>query len=321
MTADRREREPQAPKQIAFVTFSLIIDDLIFPDQTTALGLLGGGGPQTAFGMRLWADSVGLVSGVGDDLPESALAWLYQTGIDTQGLLYTPDCPTPRAWQHLAADGHRVQQWRVPGQVIGRQLRRSLAHLPPAYRQACGFHLGVHPEDPDLDFIRALRELGAVVSVEPFRETHRPLSDAELRSLLSAGQIFSPNQIEAESLVGPGTPDQLIRRLVEAGASIVALRQGPTGALVHHAQSGETCHIPAIETNVVDVTGAGNAFCGGFLVGWVQTGNLRTAGLYGAVAASFLVEQVGLPDWSTETFAEARRRLAYLTSLSSTRLL
>ena len=318
MTTDRREDDPQAEKQIAYVTFSLIIDDLVFPDQTTALGMLGGGGPQTAFGMRLWADNVGLVSGVGDDLPEDALAWLRQTGIDTRGLRRTPDCPTPRAWQRLAEDGHRLQQWRVPGQVIGRQLGRTLAHLPPAYRQARGFHLGVHPEDPDLGFIRALRELGAVVSIEPFREAHGSLSDAELRALVSAGQIFSPNQLEAESLVGPGPPDELIRRLVDAGASIIALRQGPTGALVHHAQTGETCHIPAFETNVVDVTGAGNAFCGGFLVGWVQTNDLRTAGLYGAVAASFLVEQMGLPAWGSATLAEADQRLAYLNALSTT---
>lgn len=308
MTADRREDDRQTEKQIGYVTFSLIIDDLIFPDQTTALGMLGGGGPQTAFGMRLWTDNVGLVSGVGDDLPERTLAWLHQTGIDTQGLRHTPDCPTPRAWQRLAEDGHRIQQWRVPGQVIGRQLGRSLAHLPPAYRQARGFHVGVHPEDPDLDFIRALRELGAVVSVEPFRETHRPLSDAELRSLLAAGQIFSPNQLEAESLVGSGAPDELIRRLVEAGADIVTLRQGSTGALVHRAQTGETCSIPALETDVVDVTGAGNAFCGGFLVGWVQTGDLRTAGLYGAVAASFLVEQVGLPEWRGDIREKANQR-------------
>lgn len=319
MPTDYQKFDSQDGKSIDFVTFSLIIDDIVFPDQTTALGVLGGGGPQTAFGMRLWANRVGLVSGVGDDLPETSLAWLHQTGINTQGLRHTPDCPTPRAWQLLAENGHRTQQWRVSGRVVGQQLGRSLAKLPPVYRQARGFHLGIHPEDQDLDFIRSLRETGAVVSIEPFRETHRPLSDAELRVLLTAGQIFSPNQLEAASLVGPGSAHELIQRLADAGAEIIALRQGPTGALVHHAQTGQTCYIPAIETNVVDVTGAGNAFCGGFLVGWVQTGNLRTAGLYGAVAASFLVEQVGLPQMSYTCISEAKQRLAHLRKNKNTR--
>jgi cytidine kinase len=35
------------------ITFSIIIDDIVFPDGSTRMGVLGGGGPQTAFGMRL----------------------------------------------------------------------------------------------------------------------------------------------------------------------------------------------------------------------------------------------------------------------------
>lgn len=293
-----------------FVAFSLIIDDIVFPDGQTAMGVLGGGGPQTAFGLKLWVEQVGLVSGVGSDLPPAALAWLEANGIDTQGLCHSAHWPTPRAWQILESDGRRAQLWRIPGPAIGAQLGRRLEDLPPDYRQARGFHLGLHPEEPDLDFINALRA-GAVVSIEPFRPSTRSLSEAELRALVSAGQIFSPNEAEAASLVGPGEPLEQIRRLVEAGAEIVALRQGEKGATVHQAGSSETWHIPAFATTVVDPTGAGNAFCGGFLAGWAQTGDLRLAGLYGAVSASFLVEQVGLPraGWRDE---EAKRRLAVL---------
>jgi sugar/nucleoside kinase (ribokinase family) len=295
-----------------FVTFSLIIDDIVFPDGHTAMGTLGGGGPQTAFGMSLWAEQVGLVGGVGADLPANAQNWLEQAGIDVEGLRRSETWPTPRAWQVLEADGRRTQVWRVPGPAIDQQLGRSFEKLPPGYRQARGYHLGIHPEEPDLEFIKALRETGAVVSVEPFRGAQRPLTETELRNLLTAGQIFSPNQAEAQSLVGPGEPLDLLRRLVEAGAEIVALRQGATGALVCRADTGETWQIPAVETTVVDPTGAGNAFCGGFLVGWVQTGDLCTAGLYGVVAASFLVEQVGLPEVRTELGEEAQKRLAVL---------
>lgn len=294
-----------------FVTFGLIIDDIVFPDGQTVMGILGGGGPQTAFGLKLWAGQVGLVGGVGSDLPLAALAWLEASGIDTEGLRHSTQWPTPRAWQILEADGRRTQVWRIPGPAIGAQLGRRMEHLPPNYRRARGFHLGVHPEEPDLNFINALRHTGADVSIEPFRPSLRPLSKLELRALVSAGQIFSPNEAEAESLVGPGEPLELIRRLAEAGAEIVALRQGEKGATVHRAASGETWHIPAFETSVVDPTGAGNAFCGGFLAGWVQTGDLRLAGLYGVVAASFLVEQVGLPPAGPRN-EEAKRRMAIL---------
>lgn len=297
---------------VDFVTFSLIIDDIVFPDGQTSMGVLGGGGPQTAFGMRLWADNVGLSAGVGPDLPAEVQNWLNLFEIDTQGLRYSKEWPTPRAWQVLEDDGRRTQVWRVPGPVIGQQLGRRLEYLSENYRNARGFHLGVHPEEPDLEFIQALRDLGAVVSVEPFRPAQQSLTDIELRALLSAGQIFSPNEQEAQSLVGPGEPLALIQRLVNLGVEVVALRQGATGALVHRADVGETWHIPAVESKVIDPTGAGNAFCGGFLAGWVQTGDIRTAGLYGAVSASFLVEQVGLPPPDLELIEAAQKRLAVL---------
>jgi sugar/nucleoside kinase (ribokinase family) len=285
-----------------FVTFNIIIDDIVFPDGRTAMGVLGGGGSQTAFGMKLWADEVGLVAGVGSDLPANVRGRLAGTGIDTQGLRHSKVWPTPRAWQVMEADGRRTQVWRVPGSALGPQLGRSLDKLPASYRRARGFHFGLHPEEADLDFVKTLREAGAVVSVETFKEAGRALTAAELQALVSAADIFSPNLLEASSLVGPGEPRELIRRLAEAGAEVIALRQGSGGATVHQTDTGETW----------DPVGAGNAFCGAFLVGWVQTADLRTAGLYGSVAASFLVEQVGLPEPRSGLVGEAKERLARL---------
>ena len=46
---------------------------------------------------------------------------------------------------------------------------------------------------------------------------------------------------------------------------------------------------------VVDPTGAGNAFLGGYIAGWLREGDVREALCYGAVAASFALEQIGLP--------------------------
>ena len=97
---------------------------------------LGGGGPQTAFGMRLWAASVGLSAGIGADLPEPALNWMQSAGIDTAGLRLSPEWPTLRAWQVLESDGRRTQVWRTPTPAIAAQLGRNWDMLPKSYRQA-----------------------------------------------------------------------------------------------------------------------------------------------------------------------------------------
>ncbi|KAI9261903.1 Ribokinase-like protein [Helicostylum pulchrum] len=52
------------------------------------------------------------------------------------------------------------------------------------------------------------------------------------------------------------------------------------------------------QVHVVDVTGAGNAFCGGFAYGWIKTqGDAVESSYYGAVSASYTVEQMGAPSF------------------------
>jgi sugar/nucleoside kinase (ribokinase family) len=114
---------------IDFLAFGIMIDDIVFPDGRTQMGVLGGGGPQAALGMRLWSDAVGLIANVGDDLPGALLELLQISGIDLSGLHHT-DLPTPRAWQVLEADGLRTQLWRVPAHVIAAHLKHPVDRLP-----------------------------------------------------------------------------------------------------------------------------------------------------------------------------------------------
>lgn len=295
-----------------YFTFSLILDDIVFPDGRTAMEVLGGGGPQTAFGMKLFADKVGLAAGVGHNFPLSAQAWLDATGIDTRAIQHFPEYETLRAWQVMDWDGRRTQVWRTQGKAIPTQLALDFERLPPDYQRARGFHMGIHPESPDLSLLRALYDNGVIVSVEPFRHADRLLRDGEIRALMEVCHIFSPNLYEAQSILGPAAPEQQIQRMLDAGAAVVVMRMGADGSLMRRAGRDETVHVPAVQTHIVDTVGAGNAFCGAFLVGWVETDDLQTAGEYGAVAASFLVEQVGLPRPDMHHRHAAQERLSLL---------
>eukprot|EP01018_Ginkgo_biloba_P039345 Gb_39076 [translate_table: standard] len=132
------------------------------------------------------------------------------------------------------------------------------------------------------------------------------------RALVSAGNIFSPNEKEAASLVGPGSPLEMIQRITELGAE-TAKEEATIGPdivtlkcyfISHHSRSDtqETWEIPAFHTicasvnspmqsknimsDIMDPTGCGNTFCGGFIIGWWKTRDLLTAGLWGSIAAS-----------------------------------
>ena len=68
---------------------------------------------------------------------------------------------------------------------------------------------------------------------------------------------------------------------------------------------------------MVDLTGAGDAFCGGFLAGLHLTGDLASAAAFGTVSASFAVEGEGIGRLMAATRQEAEARLARLKSLST----
>lgn len=304
-----------------FVTFTIIIDDIVNPDGRTVMESLGGGGPQTAFGARLWIPQdnirVGVAASVGPDFPISCRKWLEDMQIDTAGLV-SSTFPTLRAWQILEADGRRTQIWRVAiGDEVWDILRPSVSILPSDYQKAKVYHVGVHPSARDVPYVESLRATGAeLVSIETYTHSEVILTRSELKALVTSAHVFSPNEKEAISLVGPGTPLEIIGRLVELGAEVVTLRRGHLGCIVHRAENGETWDIPAFhtvqtETNLdrdsceengprcyrpaVDPTGCGNTFCGGFAVGLWKTKSLLMAGLWGSISASFMIEHEGLP--------------------------
>lgn len=294
-----------------YVAFNVIIDDIVFPDGRTQMGILGGGGPQTAFGMRLWSDSVALVAAVGSDLPQKVRENLEALEISLDGL-YDLGLPTPRAWQVMEEDGRRTEIWRVSPDVLKASLDCPWKRIPSVLQTAQAYHLCLEPLKPAFSFLREVRVFGSVVSVETSELAKRRLSQQEMEVFLSGLDIFSPNVAEAESLLGPVAPREMVTSFLDAGAACVALRMGAEGSLVAEARTRQVMHIPAVRTTVVDPIGAGNAFCGGFLVGWRETGDLQTAGLYGAVSASFLVEQIGLPVFSKAVNDEAQARFKRL---------
>lgn len=271
-----------------YVAFNLVIDDIVFPDGTTSMRRLGGGGPQAAYGMRLFASQIGLAGSVGPDFSQNLWEELRDMEIDLNGIRQAKQ-PTPRAWQILEDDGRRTQIWRVGEDSLAQHLKRRIDLLPQTYRQARAFHLGIHPLDADLDFLASLHSLGGLLSVEIYKSSERPLKASELRALLKSADIFSMNALEAASLLGKTRWEEQLDVLFASGARLVTLRYGEQGSLT--CDGRQAIHIPAVPVANNFPVGAGNAFCGGFLAGWLQTQDLARAAGSGTLAAAFFIDK------------------------------
>ncbi|MCA9888459.1 MAG: carbohydrate kinase family protein [Anaerolineae bacterium] len=304
---------------VALVGYGIIIDDIVFPDGRTEMGVLGGGGPQTCWGMACASGDgtqVGIITGIGRDIDESYLEPLKRAHINMDGIRIT-SFPTTRTWNVLEHDGSRRHVWRVDDATIDDQLRRG---YDPAYADATWFHWGIHPGDCEVDIQAALdlKSRGKRVSLEPYQPPDTPLSDEALQRLISVCDIFSPNHFEAAGIAGSEDLNIIAERFQKAGARILAVRRGAKGASVFDFMRNEVAHVGVVPANVIDPVGAGNAFCGA-LIARVYTGDsIGNAAAHASATASYLVEQIGMPRNGLPAASDYAKRLEIAQSTLKT---
>ncbi len=279
----------------------IIIDDIVHPDGQTRMGVLGGGVSHAAAGMMIWGQRAGILACAGYDLPQEARARL-ERDFDTQGLIIL-DLPQARAWQLFEWDGRRTEVFRVD--VLDPFIYSpGPDKIPPAYHAARGVHL--LRDAAQLAQWRA-RYPEATLLWEPLQQYMIPANAVEFRSALAMVDIVSPNLLEASLVYGFDDPAALVRAILDDGAHIAALRMGDDGSLVGRRGRDSLLQLPAVPVPaIIDQTGAGNTYCGAFLVGWVETGDLVEAACYGAVAASFSLEVTGVADPAPDDMVAVR---------------
>ncbi len=295
-----------------FVTLSnLIIDDIVLPDGRSFMNTLGGAGTHTLVGMRPWSDALGFVAYCGDDLDPQHRSFLEAMGVDLRGVMLRIGQRTPRAWQLFEHDERRIEVFRTSLADFDR-LKPQFDELPDDYLQARGFHIQWGTPAELAQLITQLRTVNRTVQIicEPALAHLSGALDAN-RPVLSQVDVFSPDRDEARALTGTDDIGAIFDCLLGAGARIVALRMGAYGSLVGTA-AGEYYRVPAVPPSaLVDVTGAGNAYCGGFIAGLGRNDEPGLAAARAAASASFAIEQFGVAHFDDEKLAEAERRLAW----------
>jgi sugar/nucleoside kinase (ribokinase family) len=290
---------------------NIIVDDIVLSTGEERAGILGGAATYAAAGLRLWDEHVGLVSGVGADFAAGPRTWFERNGFDLLGV--TVRGPhTPRSWVRYHANGERDETPKF-GEEHFACMESLASDLPGPYRTAKGLYI-FRSHAPA--FWNSLRLLPTRPAQTILWEIAANAALPELRAMVAANlqlvDILSINRTEALRLYQANTVEEAALSACADGASIVVLRMGSAGSLA--CDGTKMLHIPAAPVDVIDVTGGGNAFSGGFLAGFCQSsGNLETAGRYAAVAAAFAIEQYGPPLLlDLEAQATARVRAAAL---------
>ncbi len=125
-----------------------------------------------------------------------------------------------------------------------------------------------------------------------------------LKPIMERSLVMFPNKNEVKLLTGQNY-QRGSQMLLDEGANIVVVTLGRRGCYVTNGR--ETYLVEPYEVEVVDTTGAGDAFCAGFLYGLIKNKDLYECGKLGNFVASRCLQKVG-----------AREGLPRLSTLEST---
>ncbi len=310
-----------------FTAGGMIIDNVVSADGMVQRETLGGNGVYSAAGARLWLDDVGIVAVVPRNYPARWLDTLRDAGIDTTGITVREETVGCSEWFFYRSDGSRADQlYAEPGTfeafgLAGNHLEpdqaaafeaylRSRAvpgpdfaafrrlhpvrstDVPAAYRRALGVHLAPNSPAAQLGMARDLHQPGRRITLDPGYHAAE-LVDGPMSALLPLLDAILPSEKELR-VMAPGMSNlDGLAHLRRAGAAVAVVKLAAAGAMLVDRIRPAAVTIPILPVDAVDPTGAGDAFCGGFLAGLVATADPVCAALCGTVSASFAVESFG----------------------------
>jgi ribokinase len=247
----------------------------------------GGKGANQAVAAARAGARVRFAGAVGDDdLGAAALDELRSEGVDVGSIARLEGGATGVALIAVDREGRNQiavasgANARVDAALVARAL--DAAPLGPGDVVLLGFEV---PDEAVVAGARAAADAGARAILNP--APARPLPD----EMLAHAVVLTPNGLEAATLTGETEPAAAARALVRRTGAAVIVTVGADGAVL--ATGDGIAEIPAPEVDVVDTTGAGDAFNGVLAAGLAAGEEVEEAARRAVEAASASVRRAG----------------------------
>ena len=136
----------------------------------------------------------------------------------------------------------------------------------------------------------------------------------ELLEVLKKSDILLINESEAELITGTNNIDRSAVQLQDLGPSTVVIKKGSSGAVLFHGEEKVSIGAYPVK-DVIDTTGAGDSFGGGFVSALASGGSFRDALIKGSALASICVEGFGVDSLLVVNLEEIKKREKFLHSV------
>ncbi len=296
------------------VTVGTVAFDRIETPFGVAEKTAGGAATYISLAASIFLDKIGLVSVVGDDFPVPVMDDLRRRGVDLAGLEVLPG----KESFFWAGRYHYDMNSRDTLETRLNVLLDLDPKLPTAFTHAPYVMLGNLDPKVQAKVLDQMAERPALVVMDTMNFWMDSALE-ELKQVIRRVDILAINDAEARQLSGEHSLVKAAGKILGMGPKYLVVKKGEHGALLFGPD--RVFFAPALPLeDVVDPTGAGDTFAGGFIGYLARTqdhsfDNLKRAIIVGSALASFTCEKFGIERLAEVTREDIDRRVQQFVEL------
>ena len=253
----------------------------------------GGCANNTAIALSRLGVSVGVIGKIGNDqFGDIILHALTDNEVNTTGLIRDADVNTSFTFVAIASDGERsfCHYIGANGTFSEDDINWDLIKTTKILHVAGALVMPQFDGKPMANVLKKAKELGITTSLDTAWDATGKWLDT-LEPCLPYVDIFLPSLTEAERLTGNSELKSITTFLREYGIGTIGIKMGKEGSFV--STPDEEFYVPAYSVNIVDATGAGDAYVAGFLAGIIKGWDIRMTAQLASASGAACVTAIG----------------------------
>ena len=294
----------------------LVVGSVAFDSVETPLGrvneVLGGSASYFSLAARFFT-LVQMVAVVGEDYPEENLDMFRKFNINIQGLQRVEG----KTFRWQGKYGTALNEAKTLNTELN-VFENFRPEIPDSYQNTDFVFLGNIDPLLQKQVVAQMKSPKLVIcdTMNYWIESRLP----ELREVLKLVDILIINDGEARMLTDEHNLNVAAKKIIEWGPRVLVVKKGEYGVSMYDSKS--IFSAPAYPLcAVLDPTGAGDSFAGGFVgflakSGEINNQTLRRAVIYGSVLASFNVEEFSLNRLISLKYSEIEERFLQFKQLT-----
>ncbi len=298
----------------------LVVGTVAFDEIETALGktgkILGGAATYVGLAASHLINDIRMSAAVGGDFPQEYLDIFIERQLDISGIQIVPE-EKSFFWSGRYRDNMNRRDTITTDLNV---LAGFDPVLPAGYRDSKYLMLGNLTPSIQRKVIEQMDRKPRLICMDTMNFWMDTAWD-DLLSVVAMVDVLAVNEEEARQLSGEHSLVRSARKIQSMGPEYVIVKRGEHGALLFYKD--HKFYAPAMPLEaVVDPTGAGDSFAGGFMgyltkVDDVSFESMKNGLIYGAALASFSVEKFGTKRLLEISSHDIQERLAEFVKLVS----